>query len=262
VPKNLLTKEIEQLSLVFDPFSAFAGPDEIYRIADQVLLESIPGEDRRIERKPPGIHPKALGDYFSIWANTVPHGGLIVVGIENDGEISGCSSLSLERLNDLERSGQVYCPDARYESKRIHIVKPSGKSDFVLLIRVFYNDAKVVETVDGNAWTRLGESKKKLTAQEVRELQIDKGQVDFEREASTIRYPDGFDHDAIRAFADAVRKAGNLDDWAAEAKAVSFQTPPVRYFLPLIQFRNFLVVKFVSSDSTASGKVLASDSMP
>src|SRR5262249_12790981 len=158
---------------------AFSGPDEIYRAADQKLLESIPREDRRIEWKPPGIHPKALGEYFSIWANTVPSGGIIAIGIENDGEISGCASLSPDRINDLERSGYVYCPEAKYESKRVQVVRKDGKPDFVLLIRVFYNDAKVVETVDGNAYTRLGESKKKLTAQEVRELQIDKGQIDF-----------------------------------------------------------------------------------
>jgi ATP-dependent DNA helicase RecG len=162
-------------------------------------------------RKPAGIHARALGDYYSIWANTVPHDGLIAVGIENDGTITGCSFLSPARLNDLERSGQVYCPDARYESKRVPIRKPDGKPDFVLLIRVFYNDAKVVETVDGNAWTRLGESKRKLTAQEIRELQIDKGQVDFEREASTVSYPEGFDLDAIRTFVEAVRKAGSLN---------------------------------------------------
>jgi ATP-dependent DNA helicase RecG len=113
-------------------------------------------------------------------------------------------------LNDLERAGHVYCPGAKYESKRVGIVKPDGQQDFVLLIRVFYNDAKVVETVDGNAWTRLGESKKKLTAEEIRELQIDKGQVDLEREPSTIPYPSGFNLDAIQSFAEAVRRAGNL----------------------------------------------------
>ena len=45
-------------------------------------------EDRRIERKPVGIHGAELAEYFSMWANTVD-GGLIVIGMENNGAVSG-----------------------------------------------------------------------------------------------------------------------------------------------------------------------------
>jgi ATP-dependent DNA helicase RecG len=140
--------------------TSLLGPDEIYATADQSSLPVI-NEGRRLERKPAGVHPKALGDYFSIWANTAPSGGLIVIGVENDGSITGCSRLSPARVNDLERAGHVYCPDARYEAKHVPVTRTDGVSDFLILIRVHYNDSKVVETVDGTAYTRVGESKKK-----------------------------------------------------------------------------------------------------
>jgi hypothetical protein len=35
------------------------------------------GEDRRIERKPAGIHADVQGEYFSMWANTTPAASLL-----------------------------------------------------------------------------------------------------------------------------------------------------------------------------------------
>src|SRR5947209_6777262 len=61
--------------------------DEIY-----ARLESITPvdakEDRRIERKPAGVSARALGDYFSIFSNTPPEGGIILIGVEDDGSVT------------------------------------------------------------------------------------------------------------------------------------------------------------------------------
>jgi hypothetical protein len=72
-------------------------PDQIYQSAEKYghLLK----EDRRIERKAQGIHVPKLGEYFSMWANTSPHGGLVVVGIADSGEVLGCKSLEAKTLD-------------------------------------------------------------------------------------------------------------------------------------------------------------------
>ena len=173
--------------------------DEIYQVATQELLEKI-REDRRLERKPSGIHARSLGDYFSIYANTAPDGGLIVIGIENDGAFSGCSKLSQDQLNNLERTGDVFCPDARYDIKRIQAIRNDGVEDFIILFRVFYRTDKLVRTVGGDAFVRVGESKKKLSSEEAREMEIDKGQVDLEQEPCGLSYPNDFDMDLVRQF--------------------------------------------------------------
>jgi hypothetical protein len=41
-----------------------------------------------------------LSEYFSMWANTVPDGGLLAIGIEDGGKVAGCHSLSSNELND------------------------------------------------------------------------------------------------------------------------------------------------------------------
>jgi len=198
-----------QMSLQFDGLLALMSVDEIYEKADQALLERLQ-EDRRIERKPAGTHTKTLGDYFSMWANSLPQGGLLAIGIENDGKVSGCKLLSQDRLNDLERSGTIYCPDARYQSKRLPVRREDGQDDFLVLFRIFHRPDKVIETVSKEAFIRVGDTKKKLTSEEIRELQIDKRQVDLELEAASLEYPTNFDTELIRQFTNRVKAIRGL----------------------------------------------------
>jgi ATP-dependent DNA helicase RecG len=199
-----------QLSFGFSPLVLLSA-DEIYLKADPDLLTQL-FEDRRIERKPPGIHSRALGDYFSMWANTSPDGGILVVGMEDDGRYSGLSSLGADALNDLERSGWTYCPDSRYESKRVAVTNVAGQPDFVLMFRIPYRSDKLIRTVSGEAFVRVGDAKRKLNSDEAREIEIDKGQLDLEQETGTLKYPQDLDLDLIHQFANGVRKKKDLDD--------------------------------------------------
>src|ERR1700735_2314236 len=118
-----------QLKFSFNELLPLLTPDEIYSTLNTELVAKL-RENRRIERKPAGIHGRALGEYHSMWANTVPEGGLVLLGVEDDGGISGCAHLSQHDLNDREIAGRSYCPDARYESKRIPVTNQEGEPDF------------------------------------------------------------------------------------------------------------------------------------
>lgn len=200
----MVSTDPQQLLIRFPPRDPgrnlhLISPEEIFTQASQALLEALK-EDRRIERKPPGFETRALGDYFSMWANTLPDGGLVIVGQQDDGTFSGCSGLSQAQLNDLDRCRDVHCPDARVVSKPVPIRNSAGNNDFVVLIRVHYRPDRVVETVRGEAFIRRGESKTKLTLEEVRELQVDKKQVDYEQELCDYQYPGDFDLELISQF--------------------------------------------------------------
>jgi ATP-dependent DNA helicase RecG len=194
-----------QLPLVFEGPLALLTVEEIYDRSSTDLFQRLK-EDRRIERKPTGIHSQSLGEYFSMWANTAPDGGLVVVGMENDGAVGGCSQLSPKELNRLEKTGMEYCPDARFDSKRVE----AGSTDYTLVFRVYYRPDKVVKTVSGDAFIRYGDSKKKLNAEEVRELEIDKGQVEFELEPCGLVFPDDFDGQLVHLFCERFRKMRDL----------------------------------------------------
>ena len=75
----------KQLLLDFDANpKRLVSVDEIYLTATQQSLSEF-SEDRRVERKPARYSGDSLGEYFSMWANTSPEGGLIVVGQFDNG---------------------------------------------------------------------------------------------------------------------------------------------------------------------------------
>jgi len=195
--------EYKQLLLDFDSISRsihLLTPDEIFANADQQLLLRL-SEDNRLERKSSGISPKDLSEYVCMWANTQPHGGIIVVGQSDDGELIGLSSQPQKRINDIEKTWREFVPDAHCETKRVQFIKSNNVEDFVILLRVEYRENKVVETNSGHSFIRRGDSKNKLTEEEKRELAMDKGQVHCELEPCNLSYPEDFDMDLVRKFA-------------------------------------------------------------
>ncbi len=147
-----------------------------------------------------------------MWANTAPSGGLIAVGIEDDGTVSGCHRLSQDQLNAIEKAGHLYCSDARYQSKFVPIRSADGRQSFIILIRVLCREDKVVFDTSGNAFIRIADSKHKLTLDEVRELQNDKGQLAFEQEPCSLEYPADFNQDLLRTFFQGLKTLRRLTD--------------------------------------------------
>jgi len=202
---------IRQLDLQFTgPILALLTPDEIFASAEQSLLALLK-EDRRIEFKSARIDRIRLGEYYSMWANTRGAGGLIVIGIEKDGTVSGCLRLSGNDLHDLEKTGKEICHDCREEIKRIPVLTSNGTDDFALVIRIPYREDKVVRTTSGKAFIRIGDEKTELSEDDIRELQIDKRELDLEREpALDSAWPDDFDLELLEAFCASVRGKWDL----------------------------------------------------
>ena len=178
--------------------------DDIFAEIDHKLLDELK-EDKRYERKPAGIHADVLKKWVCCFANRKSEGGLIAVGINDDGSIQGCSGIHQNQINKLEKVGALV-PDARYQTKEV-AVRRDGQIDWVLLFRVHYNPDKVVETNEHEAYIRFGDECKLLSEEDKRELAYEKGQTQFEQEAATgFEYPVDFDIGLIHEFADRVRK--------------------------------------------------------
>jgi ATP-dependent DNA helicase RecG len=186
--------------------------DALWGSATPELLRLL-REDRRVERKPPLIRPRELAEYFSMWANTATEGGLIAVGMSDDGKLLGCLSVEIEYSNRLESESCNYCPQAHIGVKRVPIKRDKdGRDDFVLLFRVPYKEDRVVHTSDGTAYIRRGETKHKLRPEEIRDLQNDKGEVRVEKELyPTYRFPEDFDANLVKAFAKAFALPLNMN---------------------------------------------------
>jgi ATP-dependent DNA helicase RecG len=195
-------------------------PDEIYHSAE-TLLNRIK-EDCRVERKNPNERPEPLGDYFSMWANTSPYGGVIAYGIADDGTVVGCENCEQKHINRIENSGQDYAPGAVYEYKRIRATRPDGKDDWIILFRVQYHPTRVIETVKRKVFVRRGDRCIELrTDEERRQLRFDKGEIQFEQEASGLIYPQDFDNSLIAQFTGNVKKIRGIDPSMSDLKILT-----------------------------------------
>jgi len=152
-------------------------PRDIWARLNQQVVEYI-GEDRRYERKGcQKINLDELATYYSTFSNT-PDGGLIIYGVLNDGTIVGCSSLSNNQTNEIESVHLTRCPQSRPEFERIAVVV-DGVQDFCIAIYVPYI-GKLVETNKGEAWIRYGESRHKMTHEEIQDFRSTRQELSFE----------------------------------------------------------------------------------
>jgi ATP-dependent DNA helicase RecG len=183
-------------------------PRDIWVRLNQQVIEFL-GEDRRFERK--GCKKISLDDlatYYSTFSNT-PDGGMVVYGIENDGTIVGCGSLSQGQLNEIESVHLTRCPQAKPEFKKISVIV-NGKQDFCFAVYVPYV-GKLVETNKGEAWIRYGESRHKMSEQEKHDFRSTRQELSFEQETAPYNFPDDFDLRIIQDFCDNYRERESVN---------------------------------------------------
>ncbi|MDH4988577.1 putative DNA binding domain-containing protein [Aminobacter anthyllidis] len=173
-------------------------PDDIFGSCDQETIERF-AEDNRVERKRGQVSQRDLADYLSMWANTQPHGGIVFIGVENDGKLTGCAKVEQAHINQLY-TVQRLCPDAKHEFKKIPVKNFSGNDDYVLVLRVHYRPDKLVETVEGSAFVREGDEKRRLSEAEKREIRLNKGELDVESEMVSLNFPVDFDISLLNTY--------------------------------------------------------------
>lgn len=184
-------------------------PDDIFNTCNEEVIRQF-GEDSRVERKIATVGQRDLAEYVSMWANTQPNGGVTFIGVSNKGKLIGCKGTEQSHLNDLE-AVRSRCPDARLEFTRVPVTNDKGISDYVLVMRVYYREDKLVETGEGNAFVREGDQKRRLTESEKREIRLSKGELDVEAERTSLKYPDDFNTTLIRQYVDQYIAKRNLE---------------------------------------------------
>jgi ATP-dependent DNA helicase RecG len=209
----------EQYDLPFDePFSVSDSPElwtprEVWVKFSQRMIPFF-GEDRRVEYKTtPKLNWDDLACYFGAYSNS-PDGGVLCIGVADNGTSVGCKNLSEDQLNRLEKFHVQKCPNSKPEIKRVPIMV-EDQQDFLVLIYVPYC-GRLVETNKGEAWIRLGDSKHKMSEEEKRDFRSTRNETSFELQAAAYKYPDEFDRQIIQDFCDEFRKREFRKDWTNE----------------------------------------------
>jgi len=174
--KSLLARAKKWDPSSINPKDLFENPDLALLCAEQI-------EGQFYERKSKQ-NPKRIAEVISSFTNVNKEGGILAIGISDEGDIDGLLNRADLNVNEI----------LRYQSqagiltnhKFIDCTNKSGQDDQVLLIYVPYEQNRVIETSGGKAFIRQGDETIELTYEKRRELEHKKGQSSFEDEQGCV----------------------------------------------------------------------------
>lgn len=133
-------------------------------------------------------------------------GGTLVIGIEDDGAITGFKRDKAHAIEDFEQVPIMMCvPSPVVSPERVAVKNASGEDDLILVLNIEPSIDHVIEQrTDGRVALREGDKSVWLDRDQVAALQRDKGQTFFENEICQDAELDELDHEAIAIYKQAL----------------------------------------------------------
>ena len=136
-------------------------------------------EKQSFDRKSAKIDATAIATPMIAFANA--DGGLLAVGIEDNGEITGIDDYA-KNINEILRAGYDFCqPSIFIEKETVDCIDKNGNANHILLIKIPQSADMHVNHRD-EAFLRVVDRSKKLTFDERMELMYSKGMRFYEDE--------------------------------------------------------------------------------
>ena len=123
-------------------------------------------ESQYFDRKSARIQPRDIARHISAMANA--SGGVLVVGIEDSGAITGITDAQENTLRQVPLDFLQKVPELEVET----IASEAGMKVFLFHISPMPDD--VVKCKDGEAYLRVGYSSRKLNSEQLLELEYSK----------------------------------------------------------------------------------------
>ncbi|MCH9275743.1 putative DNA binding domain-containing protein [Bifidobacterium amazonense] len=161
-------------------------------------------ENQYFDRKSARIKPEDVARHLIAFANA--SGGQLVIGIEDDGEITGFKRANAKPVESFEQLPITQCaPTPQVAARRIPCVNSSGEDDLVLVLDVSPSSNHVVaKRSNGDVYLREDDRSVLLDREQVLALEYDKGQRWFEDEPEDRSGVDDIDHDVFDRYKQAI----------------------------------------------------------
>jgi len=213
-------------------------------------------ENQYLDRKSARKRPGELLKHLIGFANA--DGGLLVIGVEDDGSISGFKSHGAHNINDFRQidRNQTFYPLAK-EFREIAVVNKNGENDVIVVISIEPSINRVIVSPDDVAYLREGDETVALSFERRRMLEYDRGQRFFEDEIVEGATLDDIDTELVEMYKSHLNIETNLtieeilkarylyrDGYITKAGILLFGKDPSR-FLPQARLRVF---KFSGSE--------------
>ncbi|QIW14956.1 ATP-dependent DNA helicase RecG [Pasteurellaceae bacterium RH1A] len=139
-------------------------------------------ENQFFDRKSARIKPRDILKHLVAFANA--NGGVLVIGIEDNGDISG---FGINGAHPLEAFKEIALVELRktpiiaiYEE--IAVINKQQQADKILVISINVSTDRIIESYDGRVYLRQADKSIELNYEQITQLSYDRGQRFFEDE--------------------------------------------------------------------------------
>lgn len=164
---------------------------------NDVNLFSTLKENQYFDRKSARKDDKEIAKHISAFANSA--GGKLVIGIEDNGEVTGFKRNGARDVENFERAALTTCtPTPIVRKERIPVVNSSGEDDYVLVLDIEASTShSIARESDDEVFLRQNDKSVRLNREQVLALEYDKGQRIFEDELVEDSSLDDVDHEVL-----------------------------------------------------------------
>lgn len=157
-------------------------------------------ENQYFDRKSARKDANDISRHISAFANA--SGGKLVIGIEDDGEITGFRRRGAHDIEDFLQAPITCCdPVPAVRAEEINVTNSSGESDRILVLDVQASTDRVIARKrDGEVFLRQKDESVRLDREQVRALEYDKNQRRFEDELADRSGIDDIDREVMNRY--------------------------------------------------------------
>ena len=144
--------------------------------------------------------PSELADIVSAYANA--EGGTVVIGIsDKTRRLEGVNAQGEEKINIFLNLPKDCCiPRPEYRHEFVDITNDIGKPDRLILLHIKPSVDKVISTTKDEVYLRIGDKSRKLSVEEIRQLEYEKGVAHYEEEICPSATIDDLDTELLDAY--------------------------------------------------------------
>lgn len=159
-------------------------------------------ESQRFDRKSAKIDAKDIANHIAGFANS--DGGVLVIGISDNGELEGFDKYPNQE-NEFLKCTTTYLkttPEIKYE--KVNIINSKGIEDFILLLHIEISHNCLIRNVKDEVYLRRGDSTIKLNDDQIQVLKVDRPEISYEDQLVMNSKIEDIDEEMVEIYAKAI----------------------------------------------------------
>lgn len=160
-------------------------------------------ENQFFDRKSAKKDIKELANHVAGFANA--SGGTLVIGIADNGKVEGFEDYK-DKYNKFLKitSGDYLKTVPKFENETIEVINYKGNKDKILLIHINPSINTLIRNVKDEVYLRQGDSTNKLSADQVKIIELDRHEISFEEQLNVRTSINDIDLDMVEIYKTAI----------------------------------------------------------